>query len=576
MITKPESMEPKAAEASLVARAVRPITGFGFENLFAISQGAGWGDPATPVIPDENALNEDLAGTTTADYADLAPEFATLPGLIPPPLPPLPTSFGPEATLVHNPVPPPGLEMEFVGLPLPLGARDQTRPVAVANTPACGLSLDMVPFDPGMTLTDVTRTGELLISNLNTLVEHGWALQVGEPQDARLADSIGVMNEPSAMQGSFSNPYVIHSLDQIRAGEALPPQLAPAAVPLDGTMPAVAMDDQSDYKSNAAPPDTKSPTETRLTTKDLSPRRTDAPEALGASVAARKSLAPIPAALAPQAHAPTQATQTQTQAALHAEIDAAHPNHLQKAAERAAKPIAEAGLRDPAAPMRPVPDSSVWIVDTAVRDDQFRRDADAKIPEKMALTPDWTGDLPIKEPAQYAGVISLARAPLAPSSSSQAPITSPPPAAALNLRTADWGDQLIRHIERMVTTGSQRIELSLRPKNLGEIQVMLDMHSNTTTVHLVTETAAAARLLSGAEDRLSQLLDQSGYRLSGFSAQEQGTGAHAGQHGQNGHPAPRRSHPGAGSAKRDDASEATAKSASYSGRGKSTGINMLA
>ena len=574
MITKPESMEPKAAEASLVARAVRPITGFGFENLFAISQGAGWGDPATPVIPDENALNEDLAGTTTADYADLAPEFATLPGLIPPPLPPLPSSFGPEATLVHNPVPPPGLEMEFVGLPLPLDAVDQTRPVAVATTPACGLSSDMVPMGPGMMLADVTRTGELLISNLNTLVEHGWALQVGAPQDARLADPIGVMNEPSAMQGSFANPYVIHSLDQIRAVEALPPQLAPAAVPLDGTSPAVAMDDQSDYKNNAAAPDTKSLTETRLTTKDVSPRRTDAPEALGASVAARKSLAPIPAPLAPQAHAPTQATQTQT--ALHAEIDAAHPDHLQKAAERAAKPIAEAGLRDPAAPMRPVSDSSVWIVDKAVRDNQFRRDADTKIPVKMSLTRDGTGDLPIKEPAQYAGMISLARAPLAPSSSSQAQITPPPPAAALNLRTADWGDQLIRHIERMVTKGSQRIELSLRPKNLGEIQVILDMRSNTTTVHLVTETAAAARLLSGAEDRLSQLLDQSGYRLSGFSAQEHSTGAHAGQHGQNGHPAPRRSHPGAGSAKRDDASEATAKSASYSGRGKSTGINMLA
>ncbi|MEK9721364.1 MAG: flagellar hook-length control protein FliK [Quisquiliibacterium sp.] len=567
-------MEPKAAEASLVARAVRPITGFGFENLFAISQGAGWGDPATPFIPDENALDEDLAGTTTADYADLAPEFATLAGLIPDPSPPLPTSFGPEATLVHNPVPPPGLEMEIVGLPLPLGAGDQTRPVAVATTPACGLSSDMVPLDPGTMLADVTRTGELLISNLNTLVEHGWALQVGEPQDARLADSKGVMNEPSAMQGSFANPYVIHSLDRIRAAEALPPQLAPATVPLDGTSQAVAMDDQSDYKSDAAPPDTKSATETRLTTKDVSPRRTDAPEALGASVAARKSLVRIPAAFAPQANAPTQATQTQT--ALPAEINAAHPNHLQKAAERVAKPIAEAGLRDPAAPMRPVSDSSVWIVETAVRDDQFRRDADAKIPVKMALTPDGTGDLPIKEPAQYAGVISLARAPLAPSSSSQAPITPPPPAAALNLRTADWGDQLIRHIERMVTTGSQRIELSLRPKNLGEIQVMLDMRSNKTTVHLVTETAAAARLLSGAEDRLSQLLDQSGYRLSGFSAQEQGTGAHAGQHGQNGYPAPRRSHPGVSSAKRDDASEATAKSASYSGRGKSTGINMLA
>lgn len=574
MITKPESMEPKVAEASLVARSVRPVTGFGFENLFAISQGAGWGYPAMPVIPDENALDEDLAGTTSADYTDLAPEFATLPGLIPDSLLPLPSSFGTGATHVHNPVPPQGLDMEIVRLSLPLGSGDQTLPVSAATTPAFGLSSYLAPLDPDMMHADVIRTGELLISNLNTLVEHGWALQVGEPQDARVADPIGLMTEPSAMQGSVANPYVIHSLDRIRAAEALPPQLGPAAVPLDGASPAVAMDELSYYNSDAAPPDTKSATETRLTSKDLSPRRTDAPEALGASVAATKSLAPNPAALAPQAHAPTQATQTQI--ALPAEIHAAQPNHRQMAAQRVAKPIAEEGLRDPAAPMRPVSDSSLGIVDKAARDDQFRPDADAKIPANMALTPDGTGDLLIKEPAQHAGVIFLNRAPLAPSSSSQAPITPPSPAAALNLRTADWGDQLIRHIERMVKIGSQRIELSLRPKNLGEIQVLLDMRSNNTTVHLVTETAAAARLLSGAEDRLSQLLDQSGYRLSGFSAQEQGTGAHAGQHGQNGHPAPRRSQPGAGSAKRDDTSEATAKNAFYSGRGKSTGINMLA
>ena len=87
------------------------------------------------------------------------------------------------------------------------------------------------------------------------------------------------------------------------------------------------------------------------------------------------------------------------------------------------------------------------------------------------------------------------------------------PAATLNLRQADWGKQLVGQIERMVANVSQRIELSLRPKNLGEIRVMLDLRGEQTLVHIVTETTAAARLLSGAEDRLAQALDQSGYRL---------------------------------------------------------------
>ena len=147
------------------------------------------------------------------------------------------------------------------------------------------------------------------------------------------------------------------------------------------------------------------------------------------------------------------------------------------------------------------------------------------------------------------------------------------PAATLNMRQADWGKQLVGHIERMAANGSQRIELSLRPKNLGEIRVMLDLRGDQTLVHLVTETTAAARLLSGAEDRLAQALDQSGYRLSGFSANEQGAGAQSGQQGQ---PSPRRNRPAIENAKRDEPTEAATTSAYGADRNQSTGINMLA
>lgn len=157
--------------------------------------------------------------------------------------------------------------------------------------------------------------------------------------------------------------------------------------------------------------------------------------------------------------------------------------------------------------------------------------------------------------------------------------TSLPAAIVLNMRQADWGRQLSGQIERMVATGSQRIEVSLRPKNLGQIQVSLELRGDQTHVHIVTETAAAARLLSGAEERLVQALDQSGYRLSGFTAQEQGTGAqggHAGQQGQQGQPSPRRSRTAPDETKREDASEATAPSPYSTDRSRSSGINMLA
>ena len=176
-------------------------------------------------------------------------------------------------------------------------------------------------------------------------------------------------------------------------------------------------------------------------------------------------------------------------------------------------------------------------------------------------------------------VVSTHAAPR-PTNSAQPVVQAVPPAmapaATLNMRQADWGKQLVGHIERMAANGSQRIELSLRPKNLGEIRVMLDLRGDQTLVHLVTETTAAARLLSGAEDRLAQVLDQSGYRLSGFSANEQGASAQSGQQGQQGQPSPRRNRPAIENAKRDEPTEAATTSAYGADRNQSTGINMLA
>ena len=176
-------------------------------------------------------------------------------------------------------------------------------------------------------------------------------------------------------------------------------------------------------------------------------------------------------------------------------------------------------------------------------------------------------------------VVSTHAAPR-PTNSAQPVVPAVPPAmapaATLNMRQADWGKQLVGHIERMAANGSQRIELSLRPKNLGEIRVMLDLRGDQTLVHLVTETTAAARLLSGAEDRLAQVLDQSGYRLSGFSANEQGAGAQSGQQGQQGQPSPRRNRPAIENAKRDEPTEAATTGAYGADRNQSTGINMLA
>lgn len=202
---------------------------------------------------------------------------------------------------------------------------------------------------------------------------------------------------------------------------------------------------------------------------------------------------------------------------------------------------------------------------------------------EAALQPETAKSIPAPKISERAEPVSVAAtancAPVPAQAAAPALPAAVPSAAVLNLRHADWGKQLVSQVERMVANGSQRIEMSLRPKNLGEIQVLIDLRGEQTMVQIVTETAAAARLLGGAEDRLAQMLDQSGYRLSGFSAQEQGSGAQAGlqgQQGQQGQSSPRRNRVAGDAAKQEDASEAPAKGPYSAGRGQSAGINMLA
>ena len=95
-------------------------------------------------------------------------------------------------------------------------------------------------------------------------------------------------------------------------------------------------------------------------------------------------------------------------------------------------------------------------------------------------------------------------------------------AIALNMRDAQWGQKLVAHIEKMHSEGVARYDFSLRPKNLGDMSVSLEFRGDDTQVRIVTETTAASRVLIGAEDRLAQMLDAAGFRLSSMSASMSG------------------------------------------------------
>ena len=104
-------------------------------------------------------------------------------------------------------------------------------------------------------------------------------------------------------------------------------------------------------------------------------------------------------------------------------------------------------------------------------------------------------------------------------------------AVVLNTRDVQWGQRLVAQIERISSNGEGKLELSLRPKNLGDMHITLDFKGDETQVRIVTETNAASRVLIGAEDRLAQMLDAAGFKLSTFSASSDGgLGQGLGQH----------------------------------------------
>ena len=142
-------------------------------------------------------------------------------------------------------------------------------------------------------------------------------------------------------------------------------------------------------------------------------------------------------------------------------------------------------------------------------------------------------------------------------------------AVVLNTRDVQWGQRLVAQIERISSNGEGKLDLSLRPKNLGDMHISLEFKGDETQVRIITETSAASRVLIGAEDRLAQLLDAAGFKLSTFSASsEGGLGQGLGQHTRQ----KQQSTPG-GTKNRDTETGANSK---HSGESHNGTVNVIA
>ncbi|ODM41898.1 flagellar hook-length control protein [Cereibacter johrii] len=75
--------------------------------------------------------------------------------------------------------------------------------------------------------------------------------------------------------------------------------------------------------------------------------------------------------------------------------------------------------------------------------------------------------------------------------------------------------------------GEGEIEIVLAPETLGRLRIRVEMRDGSAQVSFTTETAEAARLLSGQEGRLSDLLEKHGLSLGRHEAGQGDTGRRA-------------------------------------------------
>ena len=82
----------------------------------------------------------------------------------------------------------------------------------------------------------------------------------------------------------------------------------------------------------------------------------------------------------------------------------------------------------------------------------------------------------------------------------------------LDLMQDKWTKNLAERIEKSLRDGQQEIDLILKPKNLGKLNLRLAMNNQSLNVQIQADNQHVVSLLQESETRLMQMLDGSGFK----------------------------------------------------------------
>lgn len=78
----------------------------------------------------------------------------------------------------------------------------------------------------------------------------------------------------------------------------------------------------------------------------------------------------------------------------------------------------------------------------------------------------------------------------------------------LNLLESSWGEKFSKMLKNSINKGTNTIEIELKPKNLGKLNLEISVKQNKTIVNLSSESQEVVNLLNENLSRLSDLIDK--------------------------------------------------------------------
>ena len=88
-----------------------------------------------------------------------------------------------------------------------------------------------------------------------------------------------------------------------------------------------------------------------------------------------------------------------------------------------------------------------------------------------------------------------------------------------------WVDRLSHDVQTLISSDNREARLHLRPRELGDLSIKVEMKDGQAKVHFTVETAAAQSFIADATPRLQTMMENRGFRLDQASVDVGGNGA---------------------------------------------------